>query len=117
MRLVGLAVMNSRDVPTVWLSLKYMFSITKLTASWDIMLDLATGIYDRLGVVYSGRVSCCSGLSRLDPWFTGASVLITGSMPGLLFHVWRICVLGAAKRFLLFIGLVDVVTSGGSSTL
>ena len=81
------------------------------------MLDLTRGICGQLGVVASGRVSCCAGLSHLDCWFAKASVSITGSMPRLLFCVWRMCVLGAAKRFLLFIGLLDVMTSGGVATL
>ena len=81
------------------------------------MVDVARGIRDQLGVVVSGRASCCAGLSWLDLQFAGASVSLTGSMPGLMFCVWSVYILGAAKRFLLFIGLVDIITSGGTAPL
>ena len=81
------------------------------------MLDLARDIYDQLCIAASGCVSCCVGLSRFDLWFAEASVSITGSMQGLLLYMWYVCVLGAAMRFLLFIGLVDAVTIGDLAML
>ena len=82
-----------------------------------MMFNMARGIWDQLDVVASSCIFCCAGLSWLDIRYVGASVSITGSMPGLLFRVWHMYVLGAAKRLLLFIGLVNVVTSGGSAIL
>ena len=81
------------------------------------MLGVASGILDQLGVVASGVVSTISGLSRLDLRLDGASVSMGGSIPGLLFRVWRECVLGADSLSFLFIGMVDVVTNGGVATL
>ena len=40
-----------------------------------------------------------------------------GSMPGLLFLVWSICVLGAVQSPFLFVGLVKVVTCSDMATL
>ena len=94
-----------------------MLSVTRLTASCDIMLGVANGIRDQLGVVASGVGSTSAGLRRLDLRLDGASVSMGDSMPGLLFRVWRACVLGAAKRSFLFIGLVDEVTNDSVATL
>ena len=85
---------------------------TKLTASSDITPGDTNKICNQVYGGASGLGSCNSGPSWLDLRYAGASISMGGIMSGLLFHVWHMCVLEAVKRFLLFAGLVDVVTSG-----
>ena len=94
-----------------------MFSITKFTASFDIILGSANNIFNLLGAVASDLTSCNPGSIRLQLRCTGVSVSMDSSMLGPLFCVWCMCVLWDVKRSLLFIGLVDVETIGGVATL
>jgi hypothetical protein len=76
------------------------------------MLGGANRIHNKLGAVASGLDSCNTGLIVFDLHCAWASVSLGGSISGSLFYVWRICVLEAAKKSLVFAGLVDGVTSG-----
>ena len=81
-----------------------MLSETKLTASYDTMEGVTSGICDQLSVVASGLGFCNWGLSWLDLQFALVFVSMNSSIPGLLLQVWRICVLRTVKSSIVLFG-------------
>ena len=119
-----LDVMNAFGVH-VFCSSDHTLVVRMLTASCEIMLEDAIGILYEFGVI--GVITIGSGMmvgsSRFDRR-TGSvlmrdpsSILIGGSVPGVLALVTRMCVRGFVRRVRGSVGFVVVVMGGASFTL
>ena len=97
-------------------SLLYTFSLMKLTASWEIMLGLQTGIllYDGMNLaVKIGSIMWTLARGNLrTPVGVGVGFTVGGTVFDVLARVLRRCVRGFALRVHGEVGLVDVVMVG-----
>ena len=75
------------------------------------------GILVELGVVLMMTIGSRSGLNRSDVLVSFGGVIIAGTVPGVVFRVFRWCERGFSWSVRGAVGFVDVVTGGNPATL